>query len=180
MGAGQPGGFTQQASAMQSAPPRATGGAAAPPRGRRMAPASVEEVISTDVITARRDTPIPTVVSLLRENDVGSVIVVEDDGETPIGLLTDRKIALAIESEPDIADLTAEELVSTDLLTGRTDMTVFEALDQLKEAGIRRLPILDEDGSLVGIVTLDDLLVLFGRNLNDAAEIIATQTMSHS
>jgi len=180
MGSGQPGQFTQHASAVQSAPAQTSGMGAKPRQGRRMAPASVEEVVSTDVVTARRDTPIPTVASLLNENDVGSVIVIEDDGETPVGLLTDRKIALAIESEPEIMDLTAEDLVSTDLLTGRTDMTVFEALDQLKDAGVRRLPIVDEDDTLAGIVTLDDLLVLFGSNIGDAAELIAAQTMSQS
>jgi CBS domain-containing protein len=142
-----------------------------------MSPASIEEVVSTDVVTAKRDTPISTVVAMMNENDVGSVVVVEDGGETPVGILTDRKIALAIESTPEIGTRPAEELVSSDLLTGRTDMTVFEALHTLKQENIRRLPIVDEDESLTGIVTLDDLLVLFGTSLGDASEIIAAQAV---
>jgi CBS domain-containing protein len=140
----------------------------------------VEDVISTDIVTAERDTPLATVAALMAENDVGSVIVTDDSGETPIGLITDREIALAVESEPEIGERTAEELVSSDLLTGRSDMTVFEALDEMNDAGIRRLPIVDEDGTLTGIVTLDDLLVLLGGNLGTAAELIATQTSSRS
>jgi CBS domain-containing protein len=150
-------------------------------RGRaRLSPSRVEEVVSTDLVTAKRDTPLATVAAMMNENDVGCVIVVDDDEETPIGVLTDRKIALAVESEPEIGKRTAEELVSSDLLTGRTDMTVFEALDKLKQAGVRRLPIVDEAGTLTGIVTLDDLLVLLGTNLGDAADIIAAQTTRHS
>jgi CBS domain-containing protein len=181
-GAGQHGQFTQQASLAQSAPAAGASGMGAPPQPRRtrLSPSSVEDVVSTDLVTATRDTPLATVAAMMNENDVGCVIVVEDDEETPIGVLTDRKIALAVESEPEIGKRTAEELVSSDLLTGRTDMTVFEALDKLKQAGVRRLPIVDEAGTLTGIVTLDDLLVLLGTNLGDAADIIAAQTTRHS
>ena len=181
-GASQHGQFTQQAGMAQSAPAAGARVMGAPPQPRRarMTPSSVEDIVSTDLVTATRDTPLATVAAMMNENDVGCVIVVDDDEETPIGVLTDRKIALAIESEPEIGRRTAEELVSSDLLTGRTDMTVFEALDKLKQAGVRRLPIVDDEGTLTGIVTLDDLLVLLGTNLGDAAEIIAAQTTRRS
>ncbi len=152
-------------------PPQARG------RRARLSPATVEEVVSTDVVTAQRDTPVSTVAASMEKHDVGCVVVVEDDGETPVGVITDRKIALAIESTPDIGKRPAEELVSGDLLVGTMEMTVFEALDKLSEASVRRLPVVDEGGSLAGIVTLDDLIVVFGRGLGDVAEIIATQTM---
>jgi CBS domain-containing protein len=57
-------------------------------------------------------------------------------------------------------------------------MTVFEVLDEMGEAGIRRFPIVDEDGTLEGIVTLDDLLVLLGKEIQSATEIIQSQ-LSH-
>lgn len=175
---GQQSQYTQPASPIQSPPRQGTAGIPGQQRSprARMSPASLGEVVSTDVVTAKRDTPIATVAAMLKEKSVGCVVVVETDGKTPVGVLTDRKIALAVETEPEIGKRTAEELVSSDLLTGRTDMTVFEALDRLKEAGVRRLPIVDEDGALAGIVTLDDLLILLGTNLQDAAEIIASQT----
>lgn len=142
----------------------------------RFTPERVEDLIVTDVVTAKQDTPIPAIASSMAENDVGSVVIVEEDGQTPVGIITDRKIALAIESMPNISDRTAGELASGDLVTGSTDMTVFEALEQLNNAKIRRLPVVDEDGNLQGIVTLDDLLVFFGTQLSDAFEIINSQT----
>jgi CBS domain-containing protein len=139
-------------------------------------PAKVEELIVTDVVTAQRDTPIRTVVSSMAENNVGSVVVVDDDGKTPIGLLTDRKVALALEGHPNIGEQTVEKLLSGDVITGTTEMTVFDALEQVSQAKIRRLPIVDEEGILQGIVTLDDLLVFMGNQLSDALEVISAQS----
>ena len=139
-------------------------------------PAKVEDLIVTDVVTAQRDTPIRTVVSSMAENNVGSVVILDDDGKTPIDLVTDRKIALSLEGRPAIAEKNVEELLTGDLITGSTEMTVFDALEQLKDAKIRRLPIVDEDGTLQGIVTLDDLLVFLGNQQADALEVISAQS----
>jgi len=139
-------------------------------------PAKVEDLIVTDVVTAQRDTPIRTVVSSMAENNVGSVVILDDDGKTPIDLVTDRKIALSLEGRPAIAEKNVEELLTGDLITGTTEMTVFDALEQLSEAKIRRLPIVDEDGTLQGIVTLDDLLVFLGNQQSDALEVINAQS----
>lgn len=139
-------------------------------------PARVEELIVTDVVTAQRDTPLRTVVSSMAENQVGSVVILDEDGTTPIDILTDRKVALAIEEYPNIAEMTVEELLTGDLIVGRTEMTVFEALEKLSEAKVRRLPIVDEENALQGIITLDDLLVFLGNQLEDALEVISAQS----
>lgn len=141
----------------------------------QFSPATVDEVIRTDVVTAQRDTPIATVAGKMAEKNVGDVIVVEDDGQTPVGIVTDRKVALALEQTPDIAERKADDLVSGDLVTGTTEMTVFDALERLSQEDIRRLPIVDQDGKLQGIVTLDDILILFGNQLQNAVDIIGTQ-----
>jgi len=146
---------------------RATG-----PRFQRM---TVDEIIRDDVVTAVEDTPIPSVAASMAEHNVGSVVVVEEDEQRPVGILTDRKIALALETVPDISERSAEDLLSGDLTTGTTEMTVFDALDRLSEENIRRLPIVDDEGALQGVVTLDDLLVLLGGAVGDAVEVISAQ-----
>jgi len=141
----------------------------------QLQPISLENIIQTDVVTAERDTPIRTIVAKMAEREVGCVVLVED--EKPIGLLTDRKIALTLEETPDLADRTAEELLSEELVTGQSDMTFFEVIDRLNEAGVRRLPIVDEDDeTLAGIVSLDDILVVLGVELRNAAGIIEEQS----
>lgn len=143
-------------------------------QGPQLQPVTIEEIIETDVVTAERDTPIATVVAKMAEKNVGSVIIVEDD--SPVGIITDRSITLALESTPDVTEQEAGDHISEDLVTGTTDMSVFDVLQWLEEEEIRRLPIVDEDGSLEGIVTLDDILVLLGAELEHATSIIRAQS----
>lgn len=146
-----------------------------PPQRLQFAPVRVEDVIQTDVATVQRDTPIATISAEMAEKNVGDVVVVEDDGKTPVGIVTDRKIALAVEQTQDIDKHTAEELIDGDLVTGTTEMTVFDALDRLSKENFRRLPIVDQDGNLQGIVTLDDILILMGNQLQTAVDVIGAQ-----
>lgn len=140
----------------------------------RLAPVGVEELVQTDVVTAEPDTSIAAIVTEMADEEVGSVVVVE--GEAPVGILTDRQIALAIEEMPDVADRLAEDLFTRDPATGTTDMDVFDVLRRLEAEEVRRLPIVDEDGSLEGIVALDDVLVLLGSELQNAASVIRAQS----
>lgn len=142
--------------------------------GRALEPVSIDEIVATDVVTAQPDTPIANVVAKMAEEEVGSVVIVEDN--SPAGVVTDRSIALALENTPDVANKQAGDLVGDDVVTGTTEMSVFEALDQLSEETIRRLPIVDEEGSLEGIITLDDLLVLLSSELDKAGKTIREQS----
>ena len=139
----------------------------------RFEPLEVEEVARSEVVTATPDDTVAEIVSKMGDEDVGSVVVVEDD--QPVGIVTDRKIALSLGETGDVTDMTADELTTADLVIGRTDMTVFDAAELLRDEGIRRLPLVDEDGQLEGIVTLDDILVLLAGKFGVAAEIIETQ-----
>jgi CBS domain-containing protein len=134
---------------------------------------SLDEVAAEDVVTADRDTPIRTIVAKMAERDVGSVVVV--DGGEPVGIITDRKVALALEEAPDVAQRSAEELIGDDLVTVDQSMTIFEVLQTMSDHGIRRLPIVDEENRLQGIVSLDDVLVLLGTEIGNVADTIESQ-----
>ena len=135
---------------------------------------SVEDVVETDVVTARPSTPISSVVTEMRERDVGSVVVVE--GEVPVGVVTDRTVALALADDPDVSERDAGDLLGETLVTGSMDMSVMEAIERMRREGVRRLPLVDENRSLDGIVTLDDLLVLLAREFRAAAEVLEAQS----
>ena len=145
------------------------------PGGRSLLrPVSVEDIVAEDVVTAQPDTPIRTVVAQMSERDVGSVIVV-DDGQ-PVGILTDRMIALALEDEPNVEELSAEALMADDPITVDTSTDVFQALQLMRDEEIRRLPVVDDEESLQGIVTLDDALVLLGSELDKLATTVREQS----
>ena len=135
---------------------------------------SIDDIIQTDVVTAQPDAPLTEIAERLESEDVGAVVLVED--EEPAGLITDRKIALSIDEFDDPSETTAEEIATDDLVTGTTTLTVFEVLNRMNDDNIRRLPVVNEDGTLEGIVTLDDLLVLLATELEKAASIIQSQS----
>ena len=146
-----------------------------PPQGAPgLAPLGVDDLLQSDVVTAEPDTPVATVVAEMAEKNVGSVVVVEDD--SPVGIVTDRGVALALETTPDVSEHPVEELMEDELVTGSTDMNAVDALRRLSEAGVRRLPIVDEEGDLAGIVTVDDVLVTFSEELRNVADVIRTQS----
>jgi CBS domain-containing protein len=94
------------------------------------------------------------------EYNVGTVVVV-DDGTRPVGILTDRDIALRCVA----AGRPADTLPVRDAMTARVrsvseNAPIEEALSLMKQLGVRRLPVTDQKGSLVGLIALDDVLAL--------------------
>ncbi|WP_313696187.1 CBS domain-containing protein [Halorarum halobium] len=159
----------------QMQPPSAQAGGDQQFGGRaRLRPVALEEVVQTDVVTVAPDEPVSAAVGTMAEEVVGSIVVVEDD--RPVGIVTDRSVALALDATPDVAERDVEEVMTTDPVTATMESSVFDAIGVLEEAGVRRLPIVDADGRLEGIVTLDDVLVLLGSKLDDAAAIIRAQS----
>ncbi len=99
------------------------------------------------------------VAELMRDRNVGSAVVV--DGGRPVGLVTDRDLALAVVADRAERGEPAGDHASRPLVTGEIDMELEEAAALMVSHRIRRLPIVDGD-ELVGIVTIDDLAVRAG------------------
>ena len=120
----------------------------------------IREVMTETVVTAPPDSPVRHVAELMRERNVGSVILVDDDGVL-VGFVTDRDLALSVLADGNSAEDPAEGHATAPVVTGRPAMSVEEATELMARHGIRRLPLLD-DGQLTGIVTLDDLAARTG------------------
>lgn len=131
------------------------------------------EVATTDVVTAGRTTEIREIIEQMDEKRVGSVVITEDD--EPVGIVTDRTIALALREVDSIADVSVADVMTEELVTVSEDETHFAALEKMRNEGIRRIPIVDADGSLTGIITLDDLLLITAAELSHAADVIEQQ-----
>jgi CBS domain-containing protein len=130
----------------------------------------IREVMTASVVTADPATPVREVAALMRERNVGSVVLVRD--RTPIGIVTDRDLAVSVLADGRSGEDHAIDHASTPVVTGAPGMNVADACELLVQHGIRRLPIVDGD-HLTGIVTLDDLAARTG----DAALVaqLATQ-----
>ncbi len=111
------------------------------------------------VVTAPPDATLADVGGLMRDRNVGSVVIAE--GGRPVAMITDRDVALAVAGDRVPVDEPAAAYASRPIVCGEQGMDVEEAAALMVQNRIRRLPVLDGDG-LAGIVTLDDLAVRVG------------------
>jgi len=124
------------------------------------------------LVTAGPDTTVRDLAQLLQEGAVGSVVIVEDD--EPVGIVTDRDLALEVINRDLDFDTPAKDVMTRDPVTVEADTGVFEMCEKMKHNKVRRMPVV-EDGDLVGIVTLDDLVVLLQDEMEDIADVIRSE-----
>ncbi|AGN38214.1 CBS domain-containing protein [Bacillus paralicheniformis] len=115
----------------------------------------LKDIMTTNAECCEPSAPIAEIAGKMRDYNVGSIPVCENGNLT--GIVSDRDIVIRCVAENE-TDAAARDIMSTQMVTGRPDMSAEEAGDLMAEHQIRRLPIV-EDGRLVGIVALGDLSV---------------------
>ena len=121
------------------------------------------------VVTAEARDSLQHVGELMRDRNVGSVVIC--DVGRPVGVITDRDLALAVVADRIEPGSSAGDHASRPIVTGEIEMDIEEAVAIMIQHRIRRLPVTHGDG-LVGIVTIDDLAVRAG-DLHQAQQITA-------
>ena len=119
----------------------------------------INEVMTEGVVTAETGDTLRQVGELMRDRNVGSVVIC--DGGRPVGVITDRDLALAVVADNVTPEGGAGEHASRPLVTGEVEMDLEEAVALMVQHRIRRLPV-TAGQDLVGIVTIDDLAVRAG------------------
>jgi CBS domain-containing protein len=130
----------------------------------------INEIMTAAVVTAAPDTSVQKVATLMRDRNVGSVVIVDDAGH-PCAMVTDRDLAIDVLAESIDPTLPVNQFATAPVVTGETGMDLEEAAALMVSHRIRRLPVLD-GGELAGIVTLDDIAVRTG-NLEVAHQMTA-------
>ena len=115
----------------------------------------VSEVMTRDVQTIRPDQRVQEAASFMLSADAGSIPVT--DGDRLIGMITDRDIAVRGVAKGYGPDTPVRELMTDDIVCARTDDDVEDVASRMSEAQVRRLPVIDENERLCGIVSLGDL-----------------------
>ena len=138
----------------------------------------IGEICNRDTVIVKRDDTVLEAAKLMRQHHVGDVIVVEErDGvRVPVGIVTDRDLVveiMATELDPDV--ITVGDIMEQELVTVNESVGVFEAIQYMRSKTVRRLPIVDKDNALVGILTLDDLLELLSEELLAISKLVSYQ-----
>ena len=139
---------------------------------------TVGEICTRSVTIAFRSTPLNGAARLMRENHVGSLVVVEETGgmRVVVGILTDRDIVTAVvAADLEPATLRTEDEMSTDLITAREDDSLIDLVRSMRRKGVRRVPVVGAQGELVGLATLDDVLDVLSQELSQLVGAIASE-----
>jgi CBS domain-containing protein len=138
----------------------------------------IGNVCVREVLVATPETTITEAARLMRQHHVGDLVIVADDkgDRFPIGIVTDRDIVLSvIATRLDPSIFTIGDLVTDKLVTVREDLGVFECIQKMRTKGVRRVPVLDAQDKLVGIVSVDDLVQLLGQELAELGRLISRE-----
>ena len=138
----------------------------------------ISEICNREVVVVQRTDTALDAAKLMRQHHVGDVLVVEDRNgiRVPVGIVTDRDLIMEIMApELDGLVITVGDIMAQELVTVKESTGIFEAIQYMRQMAVRRLPIVNEGGGLIGILTLDDLLELLSEELLEIAKLVRNE-----
>ncbi len=142
---------------------------------------SIGKICETKVITATKDMMITEAAQVMKQHNIGSIVVVEQQQSSyiPIGMLTDRDIVTKVVTEDlDLDSVTVGDVMNNELLILKQHQTIQEAIDMMSAKGVRRVPVIDNNNILVGVFSVDDLFILLADEIQSVARLIRKQICS--
>ena len=139
---------------------------------------TIGRICNREVVSAARDTTVQAAAKLMRHFHVGTVVVVDigDDSRVPVGIVTDRDIVIevcAVDLNQNV--ITVGDIMAPELVTVREDEGLLQTVEIMRYKGVRRLPVVDKNGSLSGIVSIDDLFETLTEQMAEMARILGRE-----
>lgn len=137
----------------------------------------VGDICTRNVVTVAEFEELMAAAQLMRKKHIGYIVVVEpniaDGTVTPVGVVTDRDIVIrVIAREADVRSLRVGDVMTRQPVLAKEDSPISAALHDMREIGVRRLPVIDHAGRLFGVLSLDDVLDALADELMDVATSI--------
>ncbi|MGZ5010684.1 MAG: CBS domain-containing protein [Methylobacter sp.] len=135
---------------------------------------SISEFCNREVVFATREMSLPEAAQLMREYHVGALVVVDEvNGKrVPVGIVTDRDIVIEVISQSlDLNDFSVGDIMGPQLVSVQEKDGVFETIRLMRTKGIRRIPVVNQEGGLVGIISADDILDLLADEMAELAKV---------
>ena len=138
----------------------------------------IGEICTVQTIYCKRDETVQGAALMMRKHHVGDLVVVDQpDGQPiPVGIVTDRDIVVSVIALGlDPSSLLVGDIMSDDLLTTSENDDVYETIERMRFRGIRRVPVVNSEGGLSGIVSVDDLLEFLAEEMGELSRIASHQ-----
>lgn len=135
----------------------------------------VGEFCNRDVVIVDKDAQVLEAAQLMRAHHVGDLVVIgERDGtRIPVGIITDRDIVVEVVAKNIALDaVSIGDVMSFELTTAGEDDDIFDTVKLMRTKGVRRVPVVDKQGALAGILAVDDLLGLLEEFVGDVTGVI--------
>jgi CBS domain-containing protein len=136
----------------------------------------VRKLYKRDVVTVHPDASVLEAARLMRAEHVGDVVVMGPE-RRPIGILTDRDIVVGVLAKDveHLSMLAVKDVLTPDPVMAREDEDVETVLSRMRRNGVRRVPVIDREGALLGVFALDDVLGVLADDLSGVVSLIATE-----
>jgi CBS domain-containing protein len=118
----------------------------------------VRDLIRRKVVVIEPDDSVKLAAQRMEDKLVGCLVVI--DGDKPVGIVTDRDLALRVVAKELPPTTPVKEVMTADPITIREDASLFELTKTFRDSAVRRLVVVDKDGKLVGLISVDDLMEL--------------------
>lgn len=139
---------------------------------------SIGKLGPQDVVTTSPDNELEEITATLDDENVGSIVVTEND--EPVEIITDRDVALAVHEYDDVGSVSVDDVMTEKPVTVHEDDDPVTISEAIRDTNVRRFPVVDDDGELAGIATLDDLVATIGEQLENVADTIEAQSPDYS
>jgi CBS domain-containing protein len=138
----------------------------------------LKDLCVLDVASCTPQLTIVEAARLMRQYHTGDLVVLDngDEEREPVGIITDRDIVVEVLAKGlDPAKTTVRETMSTQLVVASASEDYAEALQRMATHGVRRVPVIDDERCVVGIVTLDDMLRVHAAQANRLLDIVGKE-----
>lgn len=126
----------------------------------------IQDIMSVEPTTVTPDTPITVAARMMKEHNVGMLPVVEsEDSRKLVGVVTDRDITIRHVAEGHLSDCPVREAMTDNVSTCTADENVERVMSLMAQEQVRRIPIVDDRGDLVGVVSQSDIVLESGDNI---------------
>mgnify|MGYP001548399135 CR=1 FL=1 len=139
---------------------------------------NIGQICSRGIVSVQEGATVSEVAQLMRSHNVGAIVVVGTRTGQPVarGIITDRDIIRAqLEHTMDLSGLAAFGIMTADPLVLGEDTGVDDAMEMMLQHGVRRAPVTDLHGSLIGLISTDDLIAQVARELGSLARLLELQ-----